>query len=45
MQYVRLGKTGLRVSRLCLGTMTYGAKSWRDYSIAVSKAEAWEGVP
>ncbi len=25
MQYVNLGKTGLRVSRLCLGCMSYGA--------------------
>jgi aryl-alcohol dehydrogenase-like predicted oxidoreductase len=25
MQYVNLGKTGLKVSRLCLGCMTYGA--------------------
>ncbi|HYF18826.1 MAG TPA: aldo/keto reductase [Ramlibacter sp.] len=24
MQYVRLGRTGLKVSRLCLGCMTYG---------------------
>ena len=24
MDYVRLGKTGLKVSRLCLGCMTYG---------------------
>ena len=24
MDYVRLGKTGLEVSRLCLGCMTYG---------------------
>ncbi len=24
MEYIRLGKTGLRVSRICLGTMTYG---------------------
>jgi len=31
MQYVRLGNTGLRVSRLCLGTMTYGSKAWRDW--------------
>jgi aryl-alcohol dehydrogenase (NADP+) len=31
MQYVNLGKTGLKVSRLCLGCMTYGAKTerWR----------------
>jgi 1-deoxyxylulose-5-phosphate synthase len=31
MQYVRLGKTGMKVSRICLGTMTYGAKEWREW--------------
>ena len=31
MQYVKLGRTGLDVSRLCLGTMTYGAKKWRPW--------------
>ena len=31
MDYVRLGKTGLKVSRLCLGCMTYGSKTWRDW--------------
>jgi len=31
MDYVRLGTTGLRVSRLCLGTMTYGTPSWRPW--------------
>jgi aryl-alcohol dehydrogenase-like predicted oxidoreductase len=31
MEYVRLGKTGLKVSRLCLGCMTYGSKSWRPW--------------
>ncbi len=31
MQYVNLGRTGLKVSRLCLGAMTYGAKSWREW--------------
>jgi aryl-alcohol dehydrogenase (NADP+) len=31
MDYVRLGRTGLKVSRLCLGTMTYGSRSWRDW--------------
>ena len=31
MQYVRLGSTGLKVSRFALGTMTYGDKSWRPW--------------
>ena len=31
MDTVNLGATGTRVSRLCLGMMTYGAKSWRDW--------------
>ena len=31
MDYVRLGRTGLKVSRLCLGCMTYGSKSWRQW--------------
>ena len=31
MEYVNLGATGLKVSRLCLGTMTYGTSKWRDW--------------
>ena len=31
MNYVNLGSTGLKVSRICLGTMTYGSKSWRPW--------------
>ncbi|HEY7304647.1 MAG TPA: aldo/keto reductase [Bryobacteraceae bacterium] len=31
MQYVNLGNTGLKVSRLCLGCMTYGSSKWRDW--------------
>ena len=31
MDYVNLGHTGLKVSRLCLGTMTYGSKAWREW--------------
>jgi len=31
VDYVRLGTTGLKVSRLCLGTMTYGTPSWRPW--------------
>ena len=31
MDYVRLGSTGLKVSRICLGTMTYGTSQWRPW--------------
>src|SRR6266481_2053573 len=31
MEYVRLGSTGLKVSRICLGCMTYGSKKWREW--------------
>ncbi len=31
MDYVNLGSTGLKVSRICLGTMTYGSKKWREW--------------
>jgi aryl-alcohol dehydrogenase (NADP+) len=31
MEYVRLGSTGLKVSRICLGTMTYGTPEWRPW--------------
>ncbi len=31
MDYVNLGRSGLKVSRLCLGTMTYGTSAWRDW--------------
>ena len=31
MEYRRLGRTGLQVSPLCLGTMTYGTPQWRDW--------------
>ena len=31
MEMVRLGGTGLKVSKICLGTMTYGDPRWRDW--------------
>ena len=31
MQYVSLGDTGLKVSRICLGCMSYGSKKWREW--------------
>src|SRR5215468_3364314 len=40
MEYINLGATGLKVSRLCLGTMTYGSKQWRPWVL-----EEEEGRP
>src|SRR5258708_20556513 len=31
MDYVNLGSTGLKVSPLCLGCMTYGYQQWREW--------------
>ncbi len=31
MDFTNLGKTGLKVSRICLGMMTYGSPQWRDW--------------
>lgn len=31
MEYVNLGTTGVKVSRICLGCMTYGSKKWREW--------------
>jgi len=31
MEYVNLGSTGVTVSRICLGCMTYGSKRWREW--------------
>jgi len=31
MQYSNLGKAGLKVSRICLGAMTYGTPQWRPW--------------
>src|SRR5688572_14618486 len=31
MDYVNLGNCGLRVSRLCLGMMSYGTSAWRPW--------------
>jgi len=38
VEYVRLGTTGLKVSRICLGTMTYGSSKWRDWVLDEDKA-------
>jgi aryl-alcohol dehydrogenase (NADP+) len=31
MEYTRLGNSGLKVSRLCLGMMSYGSTNWREW--------------
>jgi aryl-alcohol dehydrogenase (NADP+) len=38
MEYRRLGNTGLKVSRLCFGTMTYGSKAWRPWVLEYDEA-------
>src|SRR5947199_390234 len=38
MNHTNLGHIGLKVSRLCLGTMTYGSKSWRDWILDEDEA-------
>ena len=34
MDYVNLGRTGLKVSRICLGCMSYGSPQWRDWVLS-----------
>jgi 1-deoxyxylulose-5-phosphate synthase len=41
MQQVRLGTTGLKVSELCLGMMSYGDPAWRDWVLEEPDAEAF----
>ena len=38
MHHVKLGPAGLRVSRLCLGTMTYGSSKWRPWVLDEERA-------
>ena len=38
MEYVRLGRTGLMVSRICLGMMTYGDPKWRSWMLGEDDA-------
>lgn len=38
MNYVRLGDSGLKVSRLCLGCMTYGNPAWRPWVLKEDEA-------
>ena len=38
MEYVRLGPSGLEVSRICLGMMTYGTPKWRPWVLDFDEA-------
>ncbi|MFM2070099.1 MAG: hypothetical protein RLZZ623_362 [Actinomycetota bacterium] len=44
MQYTRFGRTGLQVSRLCLGTMTFGAQCDQAESFAIMDAAIESGI-
>ena len=44
MQQVKFGRTGLRVSRLCLGTMTFGLQCDAPRSNAILDAAAAGGI-
>jgi aryl-alcohol dehydrogenase (NADP+) len=40
MEYVRLGRTGLKVSRLGLGAMGFGDQSWRSWVLDLDQSRA-----
>ena len=47
MEYVNLGRTGIKVSRLALGCMTYGSPGWRNWVLDEAASvpffkQAWE---
>src|SRR6266446_6312136 len=44
MEYVHLGRIGLRVSRLCLGTMNFGPLASEDDSFAIIAAARAHGI-
>ena len=47
MEYTNLGRTGVKVSRVCLGCMTYGSSKWRPWVLNEEPSrpffrQAWE---
>ena len=38
MEYTRLGNTGLTVSRICFGCMSYGDGKWREWTLGADEA-------
>ena len=41
MQYTHLGRTGMRVSRICLGCMSYGSPQWRPWVLDADASSAF----
>jgi 1-deoxyxylulose-5-phosphate synthase len=39
MEYVNLGRSGLKVSRICLGCMSYGSSKWRPWVLDEADAK------
>ena len=39
MEYINLGQSGLKVSRLCLGTMNMGSKQWKPWIFDEQQSE------
>lgn len=44
MQYVHLGRSGLKISRLCLGTMNFGNVTAEDEAFRIMDAAAGSGI-
>jgi len=44
MEHVRFGRTGLKVSRLCLGTMTFGYQCDEETSFSIMDAASEAGI-
>lgn len=44
MPYTRLGRTGLKVSRLCLGTMNFGTRTSEEESFAIMDSALEHGL-
>jgi aryl-alcohol dehydrogenase (NADP+) len=47
VDYINLGRTGIKVSRICLGCMTYGTSKWRPWVLEEDASRpffrrAWE---
>jgi aryl-alcohol dehydrogenase (NADP+) len=41
MEYVKFGRTGMQVSPLCLGMMSYGSKKWREWILEENEAKSF----